>query len=850
MSENANGFTFRNIMASSSCPVELRLVQNLDVVSGPFVNTHTLEWMHELPPRFGKSDEINDFLQRQPEAPTTITYATIQQSQHEVSIGREYAIGVLGLPIAIGGFFLLWMLIILGCSVAGPRRVGIFSGRRVLPSLPIESKKEIKKREDEMLFEALQHSNQSHLEAPQQQQEENRDLQRLEQQNHKEHSQEKSITAIEQRLDQRRVPRDENSIASMKDISDDEDSYHVRYSATSLLGQLPSDESKASNPHDMSPYAVYYNTHNSQQPHTPERQLTKSKEDNDGNEASPRFQNYRLNLSSRLSQEYLEAREREGTERWTKMAAYDPKDPSTPTTPNTHTTSGSTGTDTTSSSNRGHQSRPYLPTNFDSDSSHQSSPGRSLSLSHYESEAVARKRVIEEYVKSRSTKVMYNDFWAPEEYAKVISPPPYMEEQKVPEGEDLQAKPRSAVGHQRDTSTFAKPQNAKTLSNTTRKVRFDEDSEQTLVKWKQAIDDSNKRVGRMHIVIIAAAFCAVSAAMLYSIGGMEVLLTSINDGRHSLDEMQLKIQELLDIFEEISEQQDLARNASVTLSDQVNQNYCPNLASSPSGELCPSIANATHCQEVLTEVPNSEEVKVMMQQFAGGEAKLDDLFPTLWEQEMGRDLVGLQNWMAQLKFHVDYAPWILWSAAALTDLLALLCLFILCGVIWIYTQRQLPRSYICLRRRVIMPLFVLLLTFEVVVVFGWVTTSTLSADFCVDSPESRLQILLERNYNQHQEAFITKGETIQAFNSSIVYSLANYYTSGCQSNDFPSIFDDRVGKLATSFASVSRLEAILSNTDQSALEATCGTIDFDGIQNSISIASLVLCLVTQSLVRR
>ena len=844
-------------MSLPSCPVELRLVQDRDVVGGPFENTKQLEWMQNLPPRFGKSDEITDFIQRRgvllwsnltPISSSTIQHASLQQAN---AAGKDYAIGVLGLPVAIGGFFLLWLLMLFGCCIAGPRRVGIFSGRRVLPPLPIPTGKEVQEEEDEMLAEAMEQSRRIQIEAQQQHE--------LEVQwQMKEQSQGRSTATSEKRLYQRQVSKDE-TLASMKDISDDDDSYYGRLPTTNLLGKLE-DEAKAESYYDRSPYAAYYNTYDSQNPQTPERQIV-------GKDVSPRYENYRINLSSKIIENYREDSDelKTGKEKSKKAAIYNLKSPSTPTTPNTDSTSGSTGTDSTPSPNRGPQSRPFLPASFSPEGSSglRSAPSRALSLSHYESEAVARKRVIEEYVRSRSTKSQFHDFWAPEEYARVINSPPSLEEQKLPEGEDTHIGQRIAAKETQSQSRPVLPrrddERSPQLTSTgngnntnkqlTRHVHFEEDDEQALANWHSSIERSDKAVAKMHIMIIVASFSAVVAALLYSIGGMEVLLTSIKDGRDSLNEMQLKMQELVDLFGEISEQQELARNVSTTLLEQVNADYCPLLASSSDGLLCSNITDADNCTGLSPDVPNFSETKDVLEQFAGGLATLDILFPSNVEPQIEQDLVGLQAWIARLEAYLDYAPWILWSATACTDLLAVLCLLILWDVILTYTRRKVPKAFMCLRTRIVMPLFVLLLIIEAIVGVAWVMTSIISADFCIDSPDSRMQLLLEQNQAREFEVLSNQDGIAQSASPSIVYSLANYYVSGCPASEFPSVFDDRVGLLASSFAPVSRFETVLSNTDQSALEATCGTVELDGIRASVSIARLVLCLLTQSLVR-
>jgi hypothetical protein len=1013
-------------MASLSCPVELNRMQDFNPVNvfKPFENTEIISLVHLFSPRFGKTNELMDFMQRRgrietsenpTETATAIATAkpidievdysnqttillqnvTIGQQQQQtasktrtsfskspsdevyyfnshlegassfdataIAAGRDYAIGALGLSIAVGCFFVVWIILLLGCYCAGYKRVGILSGRRVGPPLPfrrhnrgaqgrdyllnkehamVEQAIEQSKQKQQQLQQSRQHDKQQHfhqgLLLRQQPQEEENLTSATGQPQHS--------TPAQPRRDQLMIPKDEKSIASMPDFSDDDTTTQVDYPTLGhLLGSLdeePYDDTVISPVHDQvepSPLVLSYNLH----PATPQkgpsavtetlqrqtlltherrRDTTTPIPKLSVKDASPRYERYRQYLTSGVAddQVILEgarvAAETKAshtqppyttTNKSPKMMTTTSKQfpPSTPTTPSTHdgsttttesaytpghsvkkTTTTSTflpsnpstpsthggSTTTTESAGTGRDDRPFLPDVIGVSGG--GGPDDELPLSHYESAAVARKRVIEEYVRSRSTRKEFRDFWAPEEQARTISSPLAREEEKEPEEEEEnlssnvdQATLNSIKKFFHDSndpidSAVAPVVTTNTNMAKAKSVRFDLDDDQARREWRKEVQASEAWLRPIRLALVIVGLCLVVAVILCAASGVDVLWKSFDQASEGLTQLQLQTVQISDALKEITQQQALARNVTAELLRQVNADYCPRAVTSLDGSLCPNVTEANwvigDCDVLSLDgvvLPHKELLKGLIHSLGGGDAALDALFPPRVEHDMLQDLTGLEGSLRTLEQALEYAPHIFWGTTAVVDVLGVLCVALLFGILLAYLQRRIPPRYILLRSRLIIPLFVLLLLFELVATLGWIVSAVSASDFCIDSPDPRVQLLLERHRLLENATSNTDNTTTTFFNEDhsapTVYSLVTYYVSSCPAERFPHELDDRVTSMTTALAAVSRWNTAIVSMDPDALETTCGTVDLAELQKSASIASLVLCMLIQSLVR-
>lgn len=106
---------------SSSCEIpELNLVESF--TPPPFVNTRSIEWTHEMAPRFGAPNNLLLLMEGS---------ADEQQS---------YLKGLMASSIAMFSLFIVWLVFLIVFRCMGPQEVGFLSGKpRPLPPQPPEN---------------------------------------------------------------------------------------------------------------------------------------------------------------------------------------------------------------------------------------------------------------------------------------------------------------------------------------------------------------------------------------------------------------------------------------------------------------------------------------------------------------------------------------------------------------------------------------------------------------------------------------------------------------------------------------------------------------------------------------
>jgi hypothetical protein len=100
---------------SSFCPLQTDFIEDPPFDRVPFENTAAILWMHDSPPRFGHTRDLNKL---------------IMGSEED---GEDYVLGLVAGSIAMFCFFFVWicLLIVFKCCCGGPRRVGFWSGSMI-----------------------------------------------------------------------------------------------------------------------------------------------------------------------------------------------------------------------------------------------------------------------------------------------------------------------------------------------------------------------------------------------------------------------------------------------------------------------------------------------------------------------------------------------------------------------------------------------------------------------------------------------------------------------------------------------------------------------------------------------
>jgi hypothetical protein len=102
----------------SFCPAALQTVfEQQPFDKGRFENTEAIIWMHDSPPRFGHTSDLNRLIMGSDED------------------GKDYMLGLVAGSIAMFCFFFVWMCLLIVFKCCGPTRLG-FWRRSMLPLNP------------------------------------------------------------------------------------------------------------------------------------------------------------------------------------------------------------------------------------------------------------------------------------------------------------------------------------------------------------------------------------------------------------------------------------------------------------------------------------------------------------------------------------------------------------------------------------------------------------------------------------------------------------------------------------------------------------------------------------------
>jgi hypothetical protein len=110
-----------NSNSTSTCSIPTDLFEDFDAPA--FKNTAAIQWMHDVPPRYGRSKDI---------------LLLMEGTEDEQ---EDYIRGLLASSITMLCFFGVWMIILAIFHCMGPSQVGVLSGKPPNPTIPTPPRK-------------------------------------------------------------------------------------------------------------------------------------------------------------------------------------------------------------------------------------------------------------------------------------------------------------------------------------------------------------------------------------------------------------------------------------------------------------------------------------------------------------------------------------------------------------------------------------------------------------------------------------------------------------------------------------------------------------------------------------
>jgi hypothetical protein len=209
------------------------------------------------------------------------------------------------------------------------------------------------------------------------------------------------------------------------------------------------------------------------------------------------------------------------------------------------------------------------------------------------------------------------------------------------------------------------------------------------------------------------------------------------------------LQEGIDLIDTILEEQNLSSTEMEAVLNAVNS-ICPEVRD----PLCTNITDPATCN--LDGIFDGEAVLNFITFFATARSLVyEELY------QCRADLVDLLVVAGEMEDFGETFNWALYCSMAFSLALAVLCVCVIIGAVF-----QLSRITKCLQHVILVPVFVLLVILSWVFSIAFVIGSIGLADMCIDSPDDRVMILLEKFRSEF---------------SSIIFDFIVFYINGTSS---------------------------------------------------------------------
>ncbi|GAX24993.1 hypothetical protein FisN_2Lh276 [Fistulifera solaris] len=188
------------------------------------------------------------------------------------------------------------------------------------------------------------------------------------------------------------------------------------------------------------------------------------------------------------------------------------------------------------------------------------------------------------------------------------------------------------------------------------------------------------------------------------------------------------------------------------------------------------------------------------------------------------DLVNAADSMSSVKQGVNGFTWAFWTACVWALLLMIFTMFLMYGVIlaWCEERRQsfLQCVVTMMHHWLVVPLYIFFVFLTWVFSMIFVIGTALTADFCFDSPDSKILTTIDANRERFSELGV---------------EFATYYVSGCPESGLPNELKSKSDLLVHFLLKVSEFGAALQSDE--VIEICGDTSRFKGVGASLEAAT-------------
>ncbi|KAG7337817.1 hypothetical protein IV203_015286 [Nitzschia inconspicua] len=346
-------------------------------------------------------------------------------------------------------------------------------------------------------------------------------------------------------------------------------------------------------------------------------------------------------------------------------------------------------------------------------------------------------------------------------------------------------------------------------------------------EWQKKYDNTKKQLYCFRGIVLFAGLSIIVSAIVMSVLGTNSLTNTLDSVRLSLGLVHGLASEATGIVDQVI---DLNQNVSskiFTLLEDIN-GMCP-LVRDP---LCDDLQDLNSCDlSGFLGDDLSQIFQTVVGHFAAGER-------SVIYQEIIKARSGLDD-VRQMALDVDNAAshfnWVFFLSMAFSLFLALLCLFIISSLLF-----RMPEMMLCLKSRILLPIFVVLVIFSYIFSLLFVTASMTTADVCIYKDErNNLDVRVLTLLGRFQEAL-----------GPIVVEFARFYIRQCPPELLPR---ELVGQMDYIIAGVPAIREFSSIVEESTdlIQGACGFAESDTqkLMDLADTAQTNLCEVADILTR-
>lgn len=210
------------------------------------------------------------------------------------------------------------------------------------------------------------------------------------------------------------------------------------------------------------------------------------------------------------------------------------------------------------------------------------------------------------------------------------------------------------------------------------------------------------------------------------------LSQGVDEGRNAIGIVQNLTEGGINIIETVIEQNKEGSDVVQRFLDVTNS-FCPTVRN----PICTDTNNFTTCD--FTGIFDNEELEAVLEHFAAGERSV------LYE-ELARaknNLEDFHDYTYGLDSKAQSFHAVVRVAVVFSWMLAVVCIAIMVGVVL-----RLPKLLTCLRHIIVIPSFSILVFCSFVFSMLFIIGSMALADLCIDSPDPRILVILDRFKDQ------------------------------------------------------------------------------------------------------